>query len=190
MNEDCVVSCCWSVFYPSQYVGRLCPLPEQTKLFRSPLWGRKSFRLRSVGKNLRRGIPARGGGTKKSNPGGLLVFYQRSSSETESFLRAWRRRALRTRRPLALAILARKPCLFTRLRREGWNVLFMISLFYYFSRKDCKGSNSGGKNKIIFQYVPPAFRRTRRPGARRRRARCARSRAGACGGPSRWQFPR
>ena len=60
----------------------------------------------------------------------------------------------------------------------------------YFSRKDCKGSNSGGKNKIIFQYVPPAFRRTRRPGARRRRARCARSRAGACGGPSRWQFPR
>ena len=88
---------------------------------------------------------------KKSNPGGLLDFYQRSSSETESFLRAWRRRALRTRRPLALAILARKPCLFTRLRREGWNVLFMICLFYIFSRKDCKGSNSGGICQIFLE---------------------------------------
>ncbi len=78
----------------------------------------------------------------------------------------------------------------------------------YFSRKDCKGSNSRLKCQIFLrflerdslaslgmtgstvQYVPPACRRTRRPGARRRRARCARSRAGACDGPSRWQFPR
>ena len=126
----------------------------------------------------------RGEGTKKSNPGGLLVFYQRSSSETESFLRAWRRRALRTRRPLALAILARKPCLFTRLRREGWNVLFILSLFYFFRIRDCKGSNSPGKNKIIFQYGPPVFLGTRNPAARPIQARYGPFPGPVCAGPS------
>ena len=67
--------------------------------------------------------------------------YQRSSSETVSFLRAWRRRALSTRRPFAEAMRARKPCLLTRLRCEGWNVLFMIYLFYYL-QMDRKDSNS------------------------------------------------
>ena len=61
---------------------------------------------------------------------GCAGYYQRSSSETVSFLRQWRRRAERTRRPLAEAILSRNPCLLTRLRREGWNVLFIVSVFY------------------------------------------------------------
>lgn len=32
----------------------------------------------------------------------------------------------RTRRPLAVFILERKPCLFRLLRFDGWNVLFMV----------------------------------------------------------------
>ncbi len=45
----------------------------------------------------------------------LKVF----SSETVSFFRPFLRRLARTRRPLAVAILSRKPCLFFLFLREG-----------------------------------------------------------------------
>ena len=48
-----------------------------------------------------------------------MESYQRSSELTVSFLRPWRRRAARTRRPLGVDILSRKPCLLRRLRWEG-----------------------------------------------------------------------
>ena len=122
------VTVCWQVV----------STPRADKTFSLPLVGKKKFSSAKCGEESAKGYSGKGRRHKKSNPGGLLVFYQRSSSETESFLRAWRRRALRTRRPLALAILARKPCLFTRLRREGWNVLFMICLFYIFRVRTAK----------------------------------------------------
>lgn len=46
-------------------------------------------------------------------------FLQLRSSETVSFLRPFFLRAASTLRPLAVAILLRKPCLFLRLRNEG-----------------------------------------------------------------------
>lgn len=48
-----------------------------------------------------------------------------ASSDTVSFLRPFARRAANTLRPLAVAILARNPCLLILLRRDGWNVLFI-----------------------------------------------------------------
>ena len=59
--------------------------------------------------------------------------YHLSSEETVSFLRPWARRDARTRRPLADAMRSRKPCLFTRLRLEGWNVRFILLYFFDFS---------------------------------------------------------
>lgn len=56
------------------------------------------------------------------------------SSETVSFLRPLARRAANTLRPLAVAILARNPCLLILLRREGWKVLFIaivVSCFLF-----------------------------------------------------------
>ena len=53
------------------------------------------------------------------------------SSETVNFLRPWARREANTRRPFFVAILSRKPCLFTLLLLWGWNVLF-IFLYYLF----------------------------------------------------------
>ena len=48
------------------------------------------------------------------------------SSETVSFLRPFARRDANTRRPFFVAILSRKPCLFTLLLLCGWNVLFIV----------------------------------------------------------------
>ncbi len=53
----------------------------------------------------------------------------RPSSATVSFLRPLARRAANTRRPLAVAILSKKPCLLRRLRCDGWNVRFISFLF-------------------------------------------------------------
>ena len=166
MNEDCVVSCCWSVFYPSQYVGRLCPLPEQTKLFRSPLWGRKSFRLRSVGKNLRRGIPVRGGGTKKATRVGCLF----STSGLRRRRRAFCGRGgdgryvgdgelfagvAATGAKDAAAVGAGHSCaeaVFVHTLAAGrLECSFHDMSILYFSRKDCKGSNSGGICQIFLE---------------------------------------
>ena len=52
------------------------------------------------------------------------------SEETVSFERPLLRRAASTRRPLAVAIRVRKPCLFFLLRVEGWKVLFIFVVFY------------------------------------------------------------
>ena len=53
------------------------------------------------------------------------------SSETVSFLRPRARREASTRRPFFVAILSRKPCLFTRRRLCGWNVLFILIFYFY-----------------------------------------------------------
>jgi len=53
-----------------------------------------------------------------------------NSSDTVNFLRPLARRAAKTRRPLAVAILSRKPCLFFLFLREGWNVLFIFVYTY------------------------------------------------------------
>jgi len=59
-------------------------------------------------------------------------YFMRVSSETVSFLRPFARRAASTLRPLAVAILWRKPCLLILLRREGWNVLFILRMFLFY----------------------------------------------------------
>ena len=55
-------------------------------------------------------------------------FLQLRSSDTVNFLRPFFLRAVKTLRPLAELMRLRKPCLFLRLRSEGWNVLF-ISIY-------------------------------------------------------------
>ena len=57
---------------------------------------------------------------------GKVIDY--TSSETDNLWRPFARRAVNTRRPFAVDIRSRNPCLFFLLRTEGWNVLF-ISLF-------------------------------------------------------------
>ena len=52
------------------------------------------------------------------------------SSETVNFLRPLARRLASTRRPFLVAMRSRKPCLFTRRRLWGWNVLFIVLFFY------------------------------------------------------------
>ena len=61
-----------------------------------------------------------------------LLYYEKAyaftplySSETVSFFLPLARRAANTLRPLAVAILSRKPCLFFLFLLEGWNVLFI-----------------------------------------------------------------
>jgi uncharacterized integral membrane protein len=48
------------------------------------------------------------------------------SSETVSFFLPFLLREANTLRPLAVAILSRKPCLFFLFLREGWNVRFIV----------------------------------------------------------------
>jgi hypothetical protein len=62
-------------------------------------------------------------------------FLQDASSETVNFLRPFLRRAARTLRPFAVLIRLRKPCLFLRLRNEGWNVRFILYSFIHFLRE-------------------------------------------------------
>ena len=57
-------------------------------------------------------------------------YFPWCSSDTVNFLRPLARREANTRRPFLVAILSRKPCLFTLLLLCGWNVLFI--LFYRF----------------------------------------------------------
>ncbi len=60
------------------------------------------------------------------------------SSETVNFLLPFARRAARTRRPLAVDILSRKPCLFFLLRFDGWYVLFITLVLFYIITLDNK----------------------------------------------------
>jgi hypothetical protein len=55
----------------------------------------------------------------------LCVF----SEDTVNFLLPLDLREAKTLRPLAELILSRNPCLFLRLRCDGWNVRFIL-LFY------------------------------------------------------------
>lgn len=75
-----------------------------------------------------------------------LLFF---SLETVSFLRPLLRRADRIRRPLAVAIRARKPCLFFLLLVEGWNVLFILFVIYSKNRTAKVIYNSKVPNKSI-----------------------------------------
>ena len=73
--------------------------------------------------------------------GSRNYFLPRLSSETVSFFLPFARRAASTRRPFAVDILSRKPCLFLRLVFEGWNVLFIsITIYFYFFFKGCKNT--------------------------------------------------
>jgi hypothetical protein len=57
-------------------------------------------------------------------------FLPRLSSDTVSFFLPFALRAASTRRPFAVDILSRKPCLCLRLVFEGWYVLFISQLFF------------------------------------------------------------
>ena len=70
--------------------------------------------------------------TNHSRPRGENGYFPWCSSETVNFLRPWARREANTRRPFFVAIRSRKPCLFTRRRLCGWNVLFIVLFFYLF----------------------------------------------------------
>ena len=59
-------------------------------------------------------------------------YFPWCSSDTVNFLRPLARREANTRRPFFVAMRSRKPCLLTRRRLCGWNVLFIVlSLFYF-----------------------------------------------------------
>lgn len=77
----------------------------------------------------------------------------RRSELTESFFRPFCRRELKTFRPFAVDMRLRKPCLFRRLRTEGWKVLF-ISL--HLKRKPINGLQPEiGSAKIVTDFVCP-----------------------------------
>ncbi len=59
-------------------------------------------------------------------PKGGYLLLEVPSSETVSFFLPFLLREANTLRPLAVAILSRKPCLFFLFLREGWNVRFII----------------------------------------------------------------
>lgn len=61
-----------------------------------------------------------------------------NSSETVSFLRPLARREANTRRPLAVVIRSRKPCLFFLLRLCGWKVLFIAVSCIIYLRGRCQ----------------------------------------------------
>lgn len=56
----------------------------------------------------------------------MYYFLPKLSSDTVSFFLPFARRAAKTLRPLAVAILSLKPCLLVRLLFDGWYVLFIL----------------------------------------------------------------
>ena len=62
------------------------------------------------------------------------------SSETVSFFLPFFLRDASTRRPFAVAILSRKPCLFFLFLFEGWNVRFIALSVLPLKLKGCKYS--------------------------------------------------
>ena len=67
-----------------------------------------------------------------SNLSGWVYFLPCTSSETVNFLRPLARRAANTRRPLAVCMRWRKPCLLFLFLLWGWNVLFIFIMLFYF----------------------------------------------------------
>ena len=65
----------------------------------------------------------------------FILFGKRVTQDyTAKRLRPFARRLANTRRPLAVVIRSRKPCLFFLLRLCGWNVLFIVVSFLYYLR--------------------------------------------------------
>ena len=86
-------------------------------------------------------------------------YFPWCSSETVNFLRPLARRLANTRRPFFVAILSRKPCLFTRRRLCGWNVLFIALYLFYlllflceFSESGCKSTDNFRNNKELYDF--------------------------------------
>ena len=73
--------------------------------------------------------PATGLPVRKTKPA-VADYFPWCSSDTVNFLRPCARREANTRRPFFVAIRSRKPCVFTRRRLWGWNVLFIVLLFF------------------------------------------------------------
>lgn len=72
----------------------------------------------------------------RSSRSAIFIYYNNQiytlclgSSETDIFFLPLILRADKILRPLAEAILVRKPCLFFLFLLEGWNVLFIKSQF-------------------------------------------------------------
>ena len=81
----------------------------------------------------------------------LTDYFPWFSSETVNFLRPLARRLASTRRPFFVVILSRKPCLLTRRRLWGWNVLFIALYLFYLLLFLCEFSESGCKSTDIFR---------------------------------------
>ena len=58
-----------------------------------------------------------------------ISYFPWCSSLTVSFFLPWALREANTLRPFLVDIRSRKPCLFTRRRLWGWNVLFIVLMF-------------------------------------------------------------
>ena len=85
-----------------------------------------------------------------------IDYFPWCSSDTVNFLRPLARREASTRRPFFVAMRSRKPCLFTRRRLCGWNVLFIVlSLFICYNSTICTPKNrvSGCKSTHFFWIV-------------------------------------
>ena len=80
-------------------------------------------------------------------------LFPQYSSDTVSFLRPLALREASTLRPLAVAILSRKPCLFFLFLLEGWNVLFIVIYFYCF----LSFRESEGKGSLFFLNMQISF---------------------------------
>jgi hypothetical protein len=64
-------------------------------------------------------------------PGGKSkTYFLLNSEETVNTFLPFARREAKMRRPLAVAIRSRNPCLFLRFVFDGWNVLFIAVMFY------------------------------------------------------------
>ena len=90
-----------------------------------------------------------------------IDYFPWCSSDTVNFLRPLARREASTRRPFFVAMRSRKPCLFTRRRLCGWNVLFIVlSLFYllWFDNISSENRSFGLQNYIIISNCA-SFRR-------------------------------
>lgn len=72
-------------------------------------------------------------------PKDCYFFLKVVSSETVSFFLPFFLRAAITLRPLAEAILSRKPCLFFLFFFEGWNVRFIVLSVYPKGVQKCSG---------------------------------------------------
>ena len=84
-----------------------------------------------------------------------MTNYPLYSSDTVNLALPLARREANTLRPLAVAILERKPCLFFLFLLEGWNVLFIVYTYFYViihAVTGCKISDFFEINKEITHF--------------------------------------